>query len=369
MKTIHLMFIAFFAMSSWTLAAQPQAMSLQEQNNINQLTLEMSAQGIPEAPAQKMFSLMQQNGYQELNMVRAQQTVVNTAREGLPTEPVMNKAMEGMAKHVTEEQVIAAMETVRNRYSHAYRLAGALSDDRKTKGILAEAIAGSLAAGMADQEMDTIMAQLRTQTRQQTRNQAENLSLQTMLTVRSMMRLGANPADTSDTVCQALEHRYTAQNMEQLRNRFSDEAQNTPAGQLAHQYAGTTGKKGSDSGGSGSGSSGSGSGGSGNSGSGGGNLGGSGSGGSGSGSSGSGNSGSGNSGSDGSGSGNSGSGNSGSGNSGSDGSGSDGSGSGSSGSGGSGSGGSGSDGSGSSGSGSGGSGSGGSGSGGNGGKH
>ncbi len=288
MKALRLFLLAFLVMSTWTHAAQLQALSPAQQQNVERYTREMRTQGIPAEPVQVMFSLMYQNRYQEQNIIRAGQTILGTADEGLPTEPVINKAMEGMAKHVSEEQVIAAMETVRNRYSNAYRLAGSLSNDRKNTAIMAEAIADSLAAGMADKELDKIMDRLREQTQKQTNAQADKLSLQTMLTVRSMMRLGANSADTSDTVRQALKQRYTAQQMEQLRNQFFDEAQKTSAKQLAQQYARAIGKGGnaslgsSDSGGKGSNGGGSGSGGSGGRGSDGGGSGSSGSGGRGS---------------------------------------------------------------------------------------
>ena len=342
MKTTRLFLVAFFIMSTWAHAAQPQVLAQLEQKSIRQLTQEMGAEGVPEEQAEKMLSLMRQNSYKEQNLVRAQQTVLRAAEENIPTEPVMNKAMEGMAKQVPQEQVIGAMETVRNRYSYAYRLARSLTDDKRVIKPMAETIADCLAAGMTKQEMDKVVAQVRTQTRQQTKNQAADLSLQTALTVRSMVRLGASPADTANTVGQALQQQFTAQNMEQLRNRFADETRNTSARQLAHQYAGSIGKSdgsgknrsdGKDSGkNGGSGGSGSGSGDSGSGGS-----GGSGSGGSGSGSGGSG----GGSGSGGSGGSGSGSGDSGSGGSGGSGSGGSGSGSGGSG-GGSGSGGSGS---------------------------
>ncbi len=248
MKTTRLLIIAIFVMSTWAHAAEPEALTQQEQNNIRQRTQEMNVLGISEEQAEKMLSLMHQNRYQEENIVRAQQTVVNAAHENLPTEPVMNKAREGMAKNVPEEQVIAAMEKVRNRYRHAYQLSRSLSDDKKANGPMAEALADSLAAGMTDQEMDKIMDRLRVQTRQQTKNQAEDLSLQTMLTVRTMARLGAHPADTADTVCQGLQQGYTGRQMEQFRYRFTNEAQNTPGQQLAHQYARSIGQ-GSGSGG------------------------------------------------------------------------------------------------------------------------
>jgi hypothetical protein len=269
MKTTRLCIIAIFVMSTWANAAQPDALTQQEQHNVRQRTQEMSGQGVSEEQAQKMLSLMLQNRYQEENIVRAQQTVVSAAHEDMPTEPVMNEAMEGIAKGVPEEQVIVAMEKVRNRYRHAYQLARSLSDDKKANRPLAEAIADSQAAGMTDQELDTIMTRLRLHTRQKKQNQADDLSLQTMQTVRTMMRLGANPTDTSDAVCQGLQYGYTARQMEQFRYRFTHEAQNTSGQQLAHQYARSVGQ-GSGSGGENSGGNGSGGNGSGGNGGGGG---------------------------------------------------------------------------------------------------
>lgn len=288
MRTTRLFILALFISSTWALAAEPQALTQQEQNKVQELAGEMSSQGIPQGQAESMLRLMYQNRYQEQNIIQAQQTVQEAAEEDLPTEPLMNKAMEGMAKQVPEDQVIAAMETVRNRYRYAYRLARTVSDEKKANGPVTKAIADCLAAGMSDEEMDTIMTRLQTRTRLQTKDQAEELAVQTMLTVRTMMRLGANAADTTNTVCQRLQQHYSAQQMAQLRHRFSEETENTPARQLARQYAGSSGP-GAGSGGNNSGGNGSGGNGSGGNGSGGG----SGSGGSGSGGNGSGGNGSG----------------------------------------------------------------------------
>jgi len=273
MKSTYVFFIVVLVFSTWVYADEPPPLSTQAQERVRQLTREMNSQGIPEAQAQRMFTLMHQQRYQEQNIVRAQQTIQNAAQEDLPTEPLMSKAMEGMAKQVPEEQVIAAIERVRERYRYSYRQARSLSADRKTIGPVAEAIADSLAAGMTDQEMDRIMTQLQVRTRQQTRNQADDLSMQTMQTVRSMVRLGGKSTDVSDTVCQALQNRYTSRNMEQLRHRFADEAQQTGPSQVSHQYAQSFGRA-NDAGGKDSGGSGSGGSGSGGSGSGGGNGGG-----------------------------------------------------------------------------------------------
>ena len=177
MKIIRLFIIVFFTISTLAHAADNLTISTQAQQKIQQMTQEMSALGIPEAQAQKMLTRMHQNRFQQQNIVSAQQTVMAAAQESLPTEPIMNKAMEGMVKKVQEQQVIRAMETVRNRHQYAYRMAKSLSADKETREKMANTIADCLTAGMSVQDMDRIAGQLTIQTRQQTKIQAEGLSL------------------------------------------------------------------------------------------------------------------------------------------------------------------------------------------------
>ncbi|MCU7816658.1 MAG: hypothetical protein KZQ81_16030 [Candidatus Thiodiazotropha sp. (ex Rostrolucina anterorostrata)] len=242
MKTIRLFILILFTVSTWAHAADNQTISNQAQENIQQMTKQMNALGIPEAKAQKMLTRMHQKRFQQQNIVRAQQTVMAAAKEGLPTEPIMNKAMEGMVKQAKEQQILKAMEAVRSRHQYAYQMTRSLSNDKNTTEIMARAIVDSLTAGMPVQDMKRIAAQL--QTRQQTKTQAKDLSLQSMLTVRTMARLGAMPTDVSDTVCLALQHQYTSQQMKELRHNFASGTQQTSARQLARQYAGTIDKGG-----------------------------------------------------------------------------------------------------------------------------
>jgi hypothetical protein len=281
MKTTWLILFIVVFFTATAIAGESEGLSQQAMESVQQQTREMSDLGIPEAQAQKMLTQMVQNRFQKQNRIRAQQVVVDTAKAGLPTEPVMSKAMEGMAKNAGEQQIIAAMETVQSRYAHASRLAKALSEDNESIATMTRAIADSMAAGMKAEDIEPVMAQLqvRTRNRQQTRNKAEDneLTVQTMQTVRTMARLGVPPVDVSDTLCQALQNRYTYQEMKQLRHQIAKQAHQTSPQQIASRHAGAIGKGGSggNAGGSGSGSGAGGSGG----GSGGGGSGGGGSGG------------------------------------------------------------------------------------------
>lgn len=283
MKKICLVVLMLGLFAATVLADEPVPLSQQAMQSVQQQSREMSAVGIPEAQAQKMLTQMVQNRFQERNRIRAQQIVMSAAKMGLPTEPVMSKAMEGMAKQVREQQVIRAMETVRSRYAYANRLAKTLSDDKANIDTLTHSIADSMAAGMKSRNMDAIIDQLQTQSRQQTatrnRTEMDQLAIQTVQTIRTMARMGYDSSKVASAVGQALRNQYTHQEMKQLRARIAKQTHQDLGRLVATQHAGSIGKGSNDgsAGGSGAGGgSGSGSGGSGGGGSGGGGSGGSG---------------------------------------------------------------------------------------------
>lgn len=214
-----------FCLTSLGFSEESQGQSQQIMESIQQQLHEMSELGIPEDQAQKMLTLMVQNRFQRQNRILARKVVMETARAGLPTEPVISKAIEGMAKKVREQNIIAAMEAVHSRYAYANQLAGSLSDDKENTDTMVMLIADSLAAGMRPKDMEAVTAQLRTQVQvhQQAKNQAEGdqLSIQTWQTIRTMARLGVRSSDVSNTLCQALQKQSTHQEIKLLRHQIT----------------------------------------------------------------------------------------------------------------------------------------------------
>lgn len=265
MKSILFIVLAFVCFLSPAIAGAAQELSQQAMERIEQQAREMSTAGVPEAQARKMLTQMVQNRFENRIVNQARQEVVNAARAGLPTEPVMNKAMEGIAKKADPQAVIAAMQAVRSRYAHADRVARSLSRDTRNIGRMTHAVADSLAAGMSTEDLEAVRAQLQVQRHQQTRNQdrSEALALQTMETVRTMSQLGIRSKDVTDTVCRALRNAYTERQMEQLRHQAAEHSRQMSRQQMSNQFS--TDRMGSDAGkggaGSGSGAGGSGGGG------------------------------------------------------------------------------------------------------------
>lgn len=227
--------------------ALPENTSLQIRNNIRQ----MVRTGISQDDATQLTRAMLQHRFQERHIIQAQNTIMETMQSGLPVEPVMDKAFEGMAKNKPDESIVQAMQMTQSRYAYAYRKAQELTKDQETQNTLVLSISQGMGAGLQDKDMEPVMAQLQTRIRQMSQNKADELCLQTFSTARVMARLGVDSNNVSDVVSQALQNQLTAREMKQLRSNFKSQSHEMSPNQLANQFAheiGNTGQSGSDQG-------------------------------------------------------------------------------------------------------------------------
>ena len=158
------------------------------------------------------------NNFSQQDVLRAHAILMNAQKQGLQTEPIMNKAHEGLAKQVQAEAVVKAMERVRVRHEFALKQAKALSNDKAKINQMATVLAGSMAAGMTHEDADRIMLALQERVRNMTRAHAEDLALQTFMTTRMMARLEMHSQMVGDSICQALQQGYSAQQMHNMQN-------------------------------------------------------------------------------------------------------------------------------------------------------
>lgn len=213
--------------------ALPENTSLQIRNN----TRQMIQTGISQDDATQLTRTMLQHRFQERHILQAQNMLMETIQSDLPVEPVMNKAFEGMAKNKPDELIVQAMKKTQSRYAYAYRKAQELTPDQEMQNSLGLSIAQGMGAGLQEKDMEPVMSQLQTRIRQMSHNKADELCLQTFLTARVMARLGVDPDNVSDVVCQALQNRFTAREMQQLRSNFNSRSQQMSPNQLANQFA------------------------------------------------------------------------------------------------------------------------------------
>ena len=219
MKKVFIICMAIFFCAAIA-SADPVEEGLPETatEQVKNSTRQMLNQGFNAENVIDMTRQMLANNFREQHVLQAHAILMNARKQGLQTEPIMNKAHEGLAKQVQAKAVVQAMEQVRSRHAFASKRAKAITNDKSKINQMATILAGSMAAGMNHEDADRIMQVLQERTRNMTRAHAEDLAMQTVMTTRMMARLGMHSQAVGDSVCQALQQGYSAQEMHRMRN-------------------------------------------------------------------------------------------------------------------------------------------------------
>ena len=197
----------------------------------------MISQGLDPDRVIDLTRTMIQNRFTTDQALKAQEIVMTAQRNGLPPEPIMNKAFEGMTKRVQARQISAAMEKVRERYAYAYRQAAEITGRQARQAHIGNIVAGGLAAGLNERDVEKITRQLKARARTMETTQNETLAAEAFSTARDMARLGVPSHGATDLVHQALKHNYRVREMRRLREIFRNRSRRETSQGLAFRYA------------------------------------------------------------------------------------------------------------------------------------
>lgn len=122
------------------------------------------AAGAPSEPVQRLVARWQNRGYPTAPSLVVINTIAQVARDGLPTEPVIQKAMEGLAKNVAAERIGQVVEhrarTLRTARSLLEaRLGGAGGPQERSRAI--QALSDALAQGASRDDLEKAIRQVR----------------------------------------------------------------------------------------------------------------------------------------------------------------------------------------------------------------
>jgi uncharacterized membrane protein YgcG len=238
MKKICLMVFAVLFCASLAFGDEvEESLSTLATEQLKNSTREMITSGIDADNAIRMTKLMLKNQFSLEQTLRAQKVIMNAQKEGLPVEPIMNKAYEGMVKQVQAKNIVQAMEQVHSRYALAYEQARVLTKERSQVRAIGNTIAKTFTAGMDQKDIQGIMERLQERTQQMTQSQTMELAKESFKTARDMARIGLSSKTITNLVCLALQKGYTARNMESMRNSFMTQSRSSHPTHLANSYS------------------------------------------------------------------------------------------------------------------------------------
>jgi len=238
MKKICLMICAVLFCASLTFGDEvEESLSTLATEQLKAGTRGMILSGIDTDNAIRMTKLMLKNQFSLKQALKAQKAIMSAQKEGLPVEPIMNKAYEGMVKQLQAKNIVQAMERVRSRYAFAHRQAQAITKERSQVRAIGNTIAKTLTAGMDQKDVRGIMNSLQERTQQMTQSQTMELAKESFKAARDMARLGLSSKATNNLVCLALQNGYTARKMENMRNSFMTQSRSSHPTHLANSYS------------------------------------------------------------------------------------------------------------------------------------
>jgi len=193
--------------------------------------------GLEQENVVKLTRAMLQSKFNEQQIQLTHALMIEAKNSGMPVQPLMNKAFEGMAKNVSPPLIVGAMKTVQSRNAFAYQRAARLSKNKSHMANIGRALSAALAAGFSKEDADKITKMLQQQAKSMKPDQVYSLSLECFKTSRDVSRLGVSSPNVTNMVASALNKGFNHQDMHAMRSAFMTEARGTQPQELARSYS------------------------------------------------------------------------------------------------------------------------------------
>jgi len=235
-KIILTAFVVFISISPSFAAEADEKLPNMAASELKTGISHMTRAGIDREAATRFTQVMLEYGFSLENARSAQEIVIRSHGQGLLVGPVMNKAYEGMAKGIEQENIIQAMNNVMARYGFASQQTGELTQREVQKKRIMEQIAECVAAGVSEYDAGRLVYQLKHRTQEMPKDEADNLAIETFRALKDIARLRVRSMKATDLAVEALKHHYGTREMTRMRQSFMKHARDTSPNTVADGY-------------------------------------------------------------------------------------------------------------------------------------
>ncbi|MFZ0131995.1 MAG: hypothetical protein WAK95_05585 [Desulfobacterales bacterium] len=193
--------------------------------------------GVDSDIAAEVTRVLVLNGFKDEQVLRAHAILIKAQRAGLPLQPIVNKAFEGIAKQVPPDTILNAMEAVRSRYDFAFLRAGLLTAQKDQIDRLGQALAAGIAAGVSLEDADAMVEAVRQRAAATNPDQAADLALAAFETARDAARLGVSSTAAAGLVTQAMSKGLSPAEMQAMHQSFLSQSQHALPENIAKSYS------------------------------------------------------------------------------------------------------------------------------------
>jgi len=193
--------------------------------------------GLQQDNVVQLTRAMLQNKFDEQQIQLTHALMIEAKKGGMPVQPIMTKAFEGMAKNVEPSLIVVAMETVQSRNAFGYQLATQLSRSNSQTANLGLTLSAALAAGFAKEDAEKIKQMILQRARSMKSEMDFNLALECFKTARDVSRLGVSSQAVTNMLVGALNKGFNHQDMRAMRSAFMKQARQSQPQNLARSYS------------------------------------------------------------------------------------------------------------------------------------
>ncbi|MGC8925868.1 MAG: hypothetical protein ACP5LO_07590 [Calditerrivibrio sp.] len=226
MKKIYLIVcLVILSVASYAAVTEEDLMSTTP-NQVREQLQQNIRMGMKNSELLNVYGMLMQSRYsnQEKNQILSQMR--EAFQKGATQEAIANKVGEGLAKNVSADQMVKALNNVGNRYSFAKLIAERITQEEKVKNRIMSNIAEALTAGMHEKDVESLMS------RDRVRKDKE-LAAEVSEMARDMVRARINSQDVAKTIGVGIEKGYSAKEMAEIRAMFRNNLRNMNANELA----------------------------------------------------------------------------------------------------------------------------------------
>ena len=235
--TLVLLIGVFFIQAATAVADAVEQRLAELPAHVKERTREMIRAGIDTEDAFQLIQSMHANRFEAEQMLKAQSIVLEAQVTGLPSRPVINRALEGVAKQVPPERTLQAMETVRSRYAFAYGQARLLVDQKDDGARLGNMLAESLAAGFHEEDASHMVSRLQEHSPQLSKDQLNQLAAACLAMLRDMSRLGVSSNLSAQVISEAISMGFSTNDIASMHQSMLAQAQTHSAQSVAQGFA------------------------------------------------------------------------------------------------------------------------------------
>lgn len=157
--------------------------------------------------------------------------VIQHQQEGIPSEPLVDKVNEGLAKNVAAERIVRALAKVAGRYEHIADLVEPLKLKDKERAVVVRNFAHAVASGLSKSDAEEILTEMGR------KSLDDKVAGDISAMVKTVSRMGVSSVDVTRLATSSVKNGMSSSEVQSIQQAFKSAGKYGDPDTLAKNYA------------------------------------------------------------------------------------------------------------------------------------